>query len=176
MFVLGSGWHAPAECWHWDRDGKPIGWVVWAWLMEQPSYQRVARGFAFPAAAPEQLYCVSTVWMGFDLNHGFARHRGAPMMFETAAFRAGTAVDDEKDEVLRGERIDVCRSATEKAAVATHDRMMAAVAAQLRDPVVTHLPVVPARPRGGWTGKQEALSVRYPERASRGCPRGYLDR
>ena len=62
---------------HYDKNGKPMGLLEWAKLLEDTSYQRVAEDIL-----PNGTW-VSTVWLGLD--HSFPGTR-PPIIFETMVF------------------------------------------------------------------------------------------
>ena len=62
---------------YYDKDGKPLELMDWAWKFEDSAYKRIAE------TRLDNGYWVSTVWMG--LNHNFGE--GVPLIFETMVFK-----------------------------------------------------------------------------------------
>lgn len=148
----------PTKGWHWDRDGKPLGWFAWAWLCEQRSYREVARGYVLSRATADQLHGVSTIWTGVDLNHGLVR-QGLPAIFDTGIFRRIGSTGTQRDF----EVVEVFHATTEAQARTLHDHAMETVIARVADPLVMDAPVVPPRPREGWAVEVERVR---PERSA----------
>lgn len=147
------------KVWHWDRDGRPVGLFLWAWLLDQRTYKNVARGHVFSASEPEKHVCVSTIWFGIDMNHGLVSD-APPLMFETAILRP--VAPDADDYSLEGFTVDeLYRSFTEAQARDTHDRVVTYAADRFEDPIITHQPIVPARPRAGWASVPDGASVSH---------------
>jgi len=110
---------------YYDRKGRPMDLMEWARLSEDPDYRIVAQHWV-------RGWMVSTVWLGID--HGFATMFSGgphiPVIFETMIFAPGDvrlAEDDELDQYQE-------RYATEEAALAGHDRALAAMAEKLGGP------------------------------------------
>jgi hypothetical protein len=143
----------------WDRNGKPLHRRVWGWLGEQDSYRQVARGLIFSATDPSRFYCVSTIWGGMsDTIVGFALMHSnpdvIPPLFRTAIIRPHGPNTDHTS--LTGfELVEEEESSWREAdARRLHDETVQRVAGWLDEPIIAHRPVVPARPRDGWTIEQ----------------------
>jgi hypothetical protein len=95
---------------HFDRQGQPITSRQWTMLLDDGGYRRVAEDTLVVADEP---VWVSTVWVGLDMSFDF-REGHVPVIFETLTFAGGGEAGD------LGERY-----ATETAALAGHDRMVA---------------------------------------------------
>lgn len=90
---------------YYDRDGMPITNNLWAKLLENSDYKRVA----FDKGDNGEK--VSTVWLGLD--HSFDDGDGPPMIFETMVF--DSEGEDEYTE----------RYSTEDEALAGHAAILA---------------------------------------------------
>lgn len=94
-----------------DRNGTPITHDRWTALRESGiEYVRIGYVELAPGVS------VSTVWLGIDHNFG---RSGPPVIFESMCFRDGKGIESR-------------RYRTEAEALAGHDRMVAAIAAELR--------------------------------------------
>lgn len=94
-----------AESPYFDRTGQPIDMISWTNLFSDEGYQRVRADDIGDVH-------VSTVWIG--LNQAF--RDGPPLIFETMIF-GGTYDEDQ------------WRYSTEDEAIASHDRLVAAIRA-----------------------------------------------
>lgn len=94
---------------YYDRDGNPISMPQWTQLLDNPEYVTIGR----TRVGPDLL--VSTVWLG--LNHSITALR----IFETMIFHG-----DLDDDRCWGNPVFQDRYATETAAIAGHDRAVAA--------------------------------------------------
>ena len=119
-----------------DRNGRPLPLLRWGYLYGQRTYHIVARAVVTSATDPKLTYLVSTLWMGFDPD--ILRPPVVPNIYETVALTPHQILELE-------------RTATERQAILTHDAIVRRIAARIPDPVITHHPVVPSAPTGGWT-------------------------
>lgn len=91
-----------------DRDGSPISFAKWAWILEYHPERKIVQ---HDHLTDDQL--VSTVWLGHDLGFG----EGPPVIFETMVFGVD-GWEDFQD-----------RYRTEAEAQAGHDRVLADIKA-----------------------------------------------
>jgi hypothetical protein len=116
---------------YFDRQGRPMGMLDWARMMEDRDYSVVAQHWV-------RGWMVSTVWLG--LNHNFT-FKGAPVIFETMIFAPKDVTvgreDWEDGPDVAGTMADLDqyqeRYPTEEAAQAGHDRALAAMVHQIGD-------------------------------------------
>lgn len=126
---------------HADRAGNPISLREWAALYEHPSYRVVATSIVVAGSDPSHGFRVSTIWQGFDPDAPLWPLRPAPRRwFETAVLHS------RRPAVIKEWRAD-----TETGARRQHDHSVTWTGTLLDDPVVLRIPVVPARPRHGWS-------------------------
>lgn len=96
---------------YYDRDGQPITFGQWVWIMEQAPGYRIVRHTHLPGGGK-----VSTVLLGID--HNFDGD-GEPLIFETMVFDLD-GWDDWQE-----------RYATEQEAVQRHDAIVAEIAGEV---------------------------------------------
>ena len=120
----------------WDRNGRELSLLPWAYLFELRSYRFVATTTMMSATNSDLVYMVSTIWMGHDMDMWISgKHE--PKIFETGVLSAEALEEYE-------------RSVTERDALRTHDDTVARIAARIPDSVIVHLPIVPSAPLKGW--------------------------
>lgn len=146
----------------WDRNGKPLHLLQWGWLSEQRSYRQVAHGFVASASDLRRAYCVCTIWYGMHEYLVWMPGDNIPPLFRTAVLRL-KAFDPERNTINDSVLVEESLAMREADARALHDATMARVTAWVDEPLVSHQPVVPARPRDGWAVERAAM-----ERASHG--------
>lgn len=125
---------------HYDLDGNPCDWRVWAMLFQDWGRRCVAQDQVGP-------YRVSTVWVGIDL--GFLRYPAPPLIYESMVFGDTDTLPVEQwpwDEGRLPWDQDTTRYPTREAAEQGHRELVALIRHELEladDAQPTNLPSDP---------------------------------